>query len=78
MLIVAQRNVGCRYQIMVLELLRKSSSKKQINRAQHINGATQCQSLEIHSPDGLDLSKDTEYASQAALWGIEVVPEACC
>lgn len=30
------------------------------------------QILEIHPPNVLDLSEDTEYASQAALWGIEV------
>lgn len=31
-----------------------------------------CQVLEIHAPSGLNLSQNTEYASQAALWGIEV------
>lgn len=36
-----------------------------------------CQCLEIHFPSGLDLSKDTEYASQAALWGIEVSISIC-
>ena len=75
MFIVAQRNVGCRYQIKVLEILSQSSSRKQINRTQNINEAIKCQLLEIHSPVGFDLSKNTTYASQAALWGIEVVPE---
>lgn len=32
----------------------------------------ECQYLEIHAPSGLNLSQNTEYASQAALWGIEV------
>jgi len=31
-----------------------------------------CQFVEIHPPKGLDLSANTEYASQAVLWGIEV------
>jgi hypothetical protein len=31
------------------------------------------QILGIDAPTGLDLSENTEYASQAALWGIEVV-----
>lgn len=30
------------------------------------------QIIEIHPPNVLDLSEDTEYAFQAALWGIEV------
>lgn len=38
----------------------------------------QCQLLELHSPCGLDLSKNTAYASQAALWGVEVVSEVYC
>ena len=32
----------------------------------------ECQFAEIHAPRGIDLSQDTEYASQAAIWGIEV------
>ncbi|KAH9767201.1 UTP--glucose-1-phosphate uridylyltransferase 3 [Citrus sinensis] len=35
----------------------------------------ECQFLEIHVPSGLDLSQNTEYAAQAALWGIEGLPE---
>jgi len=62
-----------RYQIMVLELLFQSTFKKQTtNWSQHIKESMECQFLEIHAPSGLDLSKNTEYASQAALWGIEV------
>lgn len=63
------------YQIVVLELLTQSLSKKHINWIQHINEAMQCQLLELHSPCGLDLSKNTAYASQAALWGVEGLPE---
>jgi len=32
----------------------------------------ECQILGINAPNGHNLSEDTEYASQAALWGIEV------
>lgn len=32
----------------------------------------ECQFLEIHAPSGLNLSQNTQYALQAALWGIEV------
>ncbi|XP_034906978.1 UTP--glucose-1-phosphate uridylyltransferase 3, chloroplastic isoform X2 [Populus alba] len=64
------------YQIMVLELLFQSTFKKQTtNWSQHIKESMECQFLEIHAPSGLDLSKNTEYASQAALWGIEGLPD---
>lgn len=56
-----------------MELLAQSTCKKQAtNWSQHIQETMECQFLEIHSPSGLDLSKNTEYASQAALWGIQV------
>lgn len=59
------------YQIMVLELLTKSTQEdKTINWSQSTNNF-----MEIHPPNALDLSKDTNYASQAALWGIEGLPE---
>lgn len=58
---------------MVLELLTESVSERQsTNWSQNSKGSTESQILEIHSPAGLDLSQNTEYASQAALWGIEV------
>ncbi|PIM98585.1 UTP--glucose-1-phosphate uridylyltransferase [Handroanthus impetiginosus] len=53
------------YQLMVLELLSQSTVQGQTNKF------LKCQFAEIHPPPGLDLSEDTEYASQAALWGIE-------
>ncbi|KAK8508246.1 hypothetical protein V6N13_055689 [Hibiscus sabdariffa] len=59
------------YQIMVLELLAQSSL--QIQTTTH--ESMECQLLEIHPPTGCDLSSDTEYASQAALWGIEGLPD---
>ncbi|XP_030446989.1 UTP--glucose-1-phosphate uridylyltransferase 3, chloroplastic [Syzygium oleosum] len=63
------------YQIMVLELLTESVSERQsTNWSQNSKGSMESQILEIHSPAGLDLSQNTEYASQAALWGIEGLP----
>lgn len=53
---------------MVLELLAQSTHQGQaVNWSQHRHNI-----IEIHPPNVLDLSQDTEYASQAALWGIEV------
>ncbi|XP_027159295.1 UTP--glucose-1-phosphate uridylyltransferase 3, chloroplastic [Coffea eugenioides] len=64
------------YQIMVLELLAHSTcEEKAVNWSQHNKSSLQCQFIEIHPPKVLDLSQDTEYASQAALWGIEGLPE---
>lgn len=58
---------------MVLELLRESVSERQSTIwLQNSKGSMESQILEIHSPAGLDLSQNTQYASQAALWGIEV------
>ncbi|GJN14673.1 hypothetical protein PR202_gb01528 [Eleusine coracana subsp. coracana] len=55
------------YQIMALELL--STSKDRMRRP------SQDKFVDFHVPDGLNLMEDTEYASQAALWGIEGLPE---
>ncbi|XP_059627949.1 UTP--glucose-1-phosphate uridylyltransferase 3, chloroplastic [Cornus florida] len=64
------------YQIVALELLAQSTyNGPAINWSQHINESRESQFLEIHPPSVLDLSKDTEYASQAALWGIESLPD---
>ncbi|XP_021903908.1 UTP--glucose-1-phosphate uridylyltransferase 3, chloroplastic isoform X2 [Carica papaya] len=64
------------YQIMVLELLAQSRSERQTaSWSQHITEAMDCQFLEIHSPSVVDLSQDTGYASQAALWGIQGLPD---
>lgn len=65
--------IQCRYQIVVLEFLSLSKLERQAaNWSSHVDESTKCQFEEIHVPSGLDLSKNTEYASQAALWGIEV------
>ncbi|XP_028792758.1 UTP--glucose-1-phosphate uridylyltransferase 3, chloroplastic [Neltuma alba] len=63
------------YQIKVLELLvQKMCEKQNIDWSRHINEIGECQFLEIHAPRGTDLSENTEYASQAAIWGIEGLP----
>ncbi|KAK6145538.1 hypothetical protein DH2020_022358 [Rehmannia glutinosa] len=64
------------YQMKVLELLAQSTHEGQtINWSQQTNKLLKCQFVEIHPPSVLDLSEDTEYASQAALWGIEGLPD---
>ncbi|KAG8390128.1 hypothetical protein BUALT_Bualt01G0051300 [Buddleja alternifolia] len=64
------------YQVKVFELLAQSTHEgKMINWSQQTNKLLKCQFVEIHSPPVLDLSEDTEYASQAALWGIEGLPD---
>ncbi|XP_010257085.1 PREDICTED: UTP--glucose-1-phosphate uridylyltransferase 3, chloroplastic isoform X2 [Nelumbo nucifera] len=64
------------YQVMVLELISPSTSERHtLNWSHHLDETMKCQFLEIHVPKGLDLAQNTEYASQAALWGIEGLPE---
>lgn len=55
------------YQIMALELL--SASKDRMHQP------SKDKFVDFHVPSGLNLLKDKEYASQAALWGIEGLPE---
>ncbi|PAN19043.1 hypothetical protein PAHAL_3G245500 [Panicum hallii] len=55
------------YQIMALELLSSSKDRKHRPSKDKFVG--------FHVPSGLNLLEDTEYASQAALWGIEGLPE---
>ncbi|KAK9124580.1 hypothetical protein Sjap_014182 [Stephania japonica] len=64
------------YQIMVLELLSPSASESQsMNWPHYLEETMKSEFSKIHVPKGLDLSQNTEYASQAALWGIEGLPE---
>ncbi|XP_029129236.1 UTP--glucose-1-phosphate uridylyltransferase 3, chloroplastic isoform X2 [Cajanus cajan] len=64
------------YQITVLELLVEESFERQnINWSHHRHDLNESQILGINAPNGLNLSEDTEYASQAALWGIEGLPD---
>lgn len=73
LLICLLKLIRCRYQITVLELLVQQLAERQkINWSQHMHEVKECQILGIDAPNGLDLSENTEYASQAALWGIEV------
>jgi hypothetical protein len=53
------------YQIMALEFL--SASKDRMHRP------SKDKFVDFHVPSGLNLLEDKEYASQAALWGIEVI-----
>ncbi|KGN45802.2 UTP--glucose-1-phosphate uridylyltransferase 3, chloroplastic [Cucumis sativus] len=64
------------YQIKVLELLACSKSERYSkNWSGQKNHAIDSEFLEIRAPIGPDLSQNIEYASQAALWGIEGLPE---
>ena len=57
----------------MLELLfEKSFERQNVSWSQHMHEVQECQILGIDAPKGLNLSENTEYASQAALWGIEV------
>ncbi|KAI4306479.1 hypothetical protein L6164_029753 [Bauhinia variegata] len=64
------------YQITMLELLVQNFLERQnIDRSQQIHAQKESHFLEFHRPSGLDLSENTEYASQAVLWGIEGLPD---
>ncbi|KAJ9539820.1 hypothetical protein OSB04_026326 [Centaurea solstitialis] len=64
------------YQLTILEILSQSAHGEKNINFQHINNSNSMggQLLEIHPPSVLDLSQDTEYAAQAAVWGIEGLP----
>ncbi|XP_047270830.1 UTP--glucose-1-phosphate uridylyltransferase 3, chloroplastic isoform X3 [Capsicum annuum] len=61
------------YQIMVLELLSQSTFERPC-LSHNSNNSLKREITEIHPPSVLDLSQDLEYASQAAIWGIEGLP----
>lgn len=63
---------------MVLELLHQSTKRHNTNRSYLVEESLGCQYLEMHTPSVLDLTQEKEYASQAALWGIEVSIGAIC
>lgn len=64
------------YQIMVLKLLSQSTFDKLSEHwSQHLNETMQSKIMEIHSPKGIDLSHNKEYALEAALWGVEGLPD---
>ncbi|KAI4372911.1 hypothetical protein MLD38_011092 [Melastoma candidum] len=61
------------YQISVLELLLESTPEMLSSDTLHHQRAPEF--IKVHCPTGVDLSQDSEYASKAALWGIEGLPE---
>ncbi|KAG9140786.1 hypothetical protein Leryth_006966 [Lithospermum erythrorhizon] len=64
------------YQVTVLELLSQSSNDgHHFNWSQPLKKSLQSQVVEIHPPNALDLSGDKEYASRAALWGLDGLPD---
>ncbi|PIA32431.1 hypothetical protein AQUCO_04500200v1 [Aquilegia coerulea] len=64
------------YQIKVFELLSSSLSESHNTKwSMHLGESLNYQILDIHVPNVLNLSENTDYASQAALWGIEGLPE---
>ncbi|KAH7656760.1 UTP--glucose-1-phosphate uridylyltransferase protein [Dioscorea alata] len=64
------------YQIMALEFLFSSKTTKPgISWSPQSNKSLKSQFVEIHVPKGLNLVENAEFASQAALWGIEGLPE---
>ncbi|KAK7379391.1 hypothetical protein VNO80_04850 [Phaseolus coccineus] len=64
------------YQITVLELIvQKSFERQNIKWSHQMHEVKECQILGINAPNGHNLSEDIEYASQAALWGIEGLPD---
>ncbi|KAI3809160.1 hypothetical protein L1987_25130 [Smallanthus sonchifolius] len=64
------------YQLTVLAILSQSAHGEKNTNFQNIDNSNSMglQFVEIHPPRVLDLSQDTEYAAQAALWGIEGLP----
>lgn len=63
------------YQIMVLELLSPPKIETQDDWSPHLYKSLAIEFLKFHVPSGHNLVDDAEYASQAALWGIEGLPE---
>ncbi|KAL9332631.1 hypothetical protein ACSQ67_002241 [Phaseolus vulgaris] len=64
------------YQITVLELIvQKSFERQNIKWSHQMHEVKECKILGINAPNGHNLSEDIEYASQAALWGIEGLPD---
>ena len=58
---------------MILKLLSHSSVEgKTRNWFHHLDESKKEQHTEFHVPSGFNLSTNTDDASQAALWGIEV------
>ncbi|KAL4350105.1 hypothetical protein HN51_031179 [Arachis hypogaea] len=64
------------YQIKTLELLvEKLHDRQNVSWSQHMHEMQECRVCGIDAPKGVDLTENTDYASQAALWGIEGLPD---
>lgn len=57
---------------MVLQLLSPPKIDRQSGWSPYLYESMKSQSMGFHVPTGHNLIEDTEYASQAALWGIKV------
>lgn len=58
---------------MVLELLSPPKVERQSDWSPHLYKSPASEFVKFHVPSGHNLLDDAEYASQAALWGIEVL-----
>lgn len=58
---------------MVLELLSPSKVERQFDWSPHLYKSLGSEFVKFHVPSGHNLVDNAEYASQAALWGIEVL-----
>ncbi|KAG0488767.1 hypothetical protein HPP92_007578 [Vanilla planifolia] len=59
------------YQLVVLELLLSQTAKVRSTLSSHTSESFKNMLQKFHVPFGTNLLKDIEYASQAALWGLE-------
>lgn len=62
------------YQILVLQHLSPQEAEIRANWS-HRHESVEHQFLKLHVPRGHNLVENTEYASQAAMWGIEGLPK---
>ncbi|KAG0488756.1 hypothetical protein HPP92_007567 [Vanilla planifolia] len=62
------------YQLVVLELLLSQTAKVRSTLSSHTSESFKNMLQKFHVPFGTNLLKDIEYASQAALWGLEGLP----
>ncbi|XP_078435521.1 UDP-glucose pyrophosphorylase 3 [Wolffia australiana] len=64
------------YQVMILRLLSQSTIEgKSRAWSSHVDEERGQRHMDFHVPNGLNLDKQTEDAFQAALWGIEGMPD---
>ncbi|PKA60275.1 hypothetical protein AXF42_Ash008334 [Apostasia shenzhenica] len=63
------------YQVKVLELLLPLASNGRNTQSSILNKSLKRQLQEFYVPAGVNLLENAEYASQAAFWGVEGLPE---